>query len=302
MDCRISPWDKRKNGGGKASDKMMKERTLPEVLKARMKVVHPKCGEFMYGDRGAKDFEGLGLDLEATMGLAHENIFLDMSHKQARQRLLDGTKDDWNSIIVADEFLQSLDVVSNALRAAGIEFLTFHGHMTLKERDEVRARFDDPDDPVRVMLATIQCFGLGLPREVTAHSFAGTTKVAETIAYIALTDKTFKAKKELIKSEWLEAFKTLDETKKRPINNVSGASKPGTLAKKPRLVNIGENFKAFLNGEELSSKILERMAKDRIGQDREVTVWTYESPNSIEAYVKKTRKKKKKNKAKLAFH
>ena len=37
----------------------MKERTLPEVLKARKKVVHPKCGEFMYGDRGAKDFEGL---------------------------------------------------------------------------------------------------------------------------------------------------------------------------------------------------------------------------------------------------
>ena len=156
---------------------------MPEVLKARMKVVHPKCGEFMYGDRGTKDFEGLGLDLEATMGLAHENIFLDMSHKQARQRLLDETKDDWSSvrinalmqqlvpihesategkIIVADEFLQSLDVVSNALRTAGIEFLTFDSHMTLKERDEVRARFDDPDDPVRVMLATIQCFGLGL--------------------------------------------------------------------------------------------------------------------------------------------
>ena len=104
------------------------------------------------------------------------------------------------------------------------------------------------------------------------------------MAYLALTDKTYrfddivfderyqgvkaaKAKKELIKSEWLEAFKTLDETKKRPIDNVSGASKPGTPAKKPRLVNIGENFKAFMNGEELSSKILERMAKDRIGQD-----------------------------------
>jgi len=139
------------------------------------------------------------------------------------------------------------------------------------------------------------------------------------MAYVALTDKTYKfddivfderhqdvkaakAKKELIKSEWLEAFETLDETKKRPIDNVSGVSKPGTPAKKPRLVNIGENFRAFLNGEELSSKILERMAKERIEQDREVTVWTYESPNSIEAYVTKTRKKKKKNKAKLALH
>jgi len=74
-------------------------------------------------------------------------------------------------IIVVDDFLQSLDVVSNALRAAGIEFLTFNGHMTLEERDEVRARFNDPDDPVRVMLATIQCFGLGLTLVEANHMF-----------------------------------------------------------------------------------------------------------------------------------
>jgi len=138
------------------------------------------------------------------------------------------------------------------------------------------------------------------------------------MAYVALTDKTYrfddivfdeqyqdvkaaKAKKELIKSEWLDAFKTLNEAKKRPIDNISGASTPGTPAKKPRLVNIGENFKAFLNSGELSSKILERMAKDRIGQDREVTVCTDESPNSMEAYVTKTRKKKKTG-VKLALH
>jgi len=64
-----------------------------------------------------------------------------------------------------------LDVVSNALRAAGIEFLTFNGHITLKERDEVRARFNNPDDPVRVMLATIQCFGLGLTLVEANHMF-----------------------------------------------------------------------------------------------------------------------------------
>ena len=134
----------------------------------------------------------IGLDLEATMSLAHENIFLDMTHKQARQRLLDETKDYWSSvrintlmqqlvpiyesategkIIVVDDFFQSLDVVSNALRAAGIEFLTFNGHITLKERDEVRARFNDPDDPVRVMLVTIQCFGLGLTLVDANHMF-----------------------------------------------------------------------------------------------------------------------------------
>ena len=44
---------------------------------------------------------------------------------------------------------------------------------------------------------------------------------------------------------------------------------------------------------------------NRITQNSEVTVWTYESPNSIEAYVMKTRKKKKKKKkkkVKLAWH
>ena len=65
-------------------------------------------------------------------------------------------------IIITDEFLQTLDVVSNALRATGIEFPEFDGHMTLKERDAVRERFDDPEDKVRVMLVIIQCFGLGL--------------------------------------------------------------------------------------------------------------------------------------------
>ncbi|KAI4604934.1 hypothetical protein J4E80_010862 [Alternaria sp. BMP 0032] len=65
-------------------------------------------------------------------------------------------------IIITDEFLQTLEVVSNALRATGIEFLEFNGHMSLKERDAVRKRFNDPEDQVRVMLATIQCFGLGL--------------------------------------------------------------------------------------------------------------------------------------------
>jgi len=59
----------------------MRDRALPNIFKTRMKIVHPKCGAHKYGDRGAKDFEGLGLDLAATMGLAHENIFLDMSHK-----------------------------------------------------------------------------------------------------------------------------------------------------------------------------------------------------------------------------
>ncbi|KAI4910541.1 uncharacterized protein J4E92_010470 [Alternaria infectoria] len=254
-------WGKQKGGKDRErwSDKL-RVWALPEVLKARMKVVHPgvaagvwtpgrspssvsiqtaggglelvdtvrlSLAQELWDDGeganlakdseskdeygGAKDFERLGLDLEATMGLAHENIFLDMSHKQARQRLLDETKDDWSSarinmltqqlvpihdldfvewesltkgeayidmtakesrkqllketendwhstridklieqifilhepksegkIINTDEFLQTLDVVSNALKATGIEFLEFNGHMSLKERDAMR--------------------------------------------------------------------------------------------------------------------------------------------------------------------
>ncbi|KAI4636758.1 hypothetical protein J4E93_010983 [Alternaria ventricosa] len=293
MDRRVSPWDKRKRGGGKALEKMTGERTLPEVLKARIKVVHPKCGDFMFGDRGAKDFEGLGLDLEATMGLAHENIFLDMSHKQARQRLLDETKDDWSSqmssssiwtwpasvdveewesitkeeasinmtakesrnqllkviekdwhstrvdklieqilslheskserkIIITDEFLQTLNVVSNALKATGIEFLEHNGHMNLKERDAVRERFNDPKDKVGVMLATIQCFGLGLALVEAANMF-------------------------ILTPRW------------NPAIDAQAASR----------IN-------------------------RIGQNRRVTIWTFYAHNSIERYVERERERKKK--------
>ena len=152
---------------------------------------------------------------------------------------MDETKDDWScarinmlmqqlvpiyesategKIIVADEFLQSLDVVSNAIRAAGIEFLTFNGHMTLKERDEVRARFNDPDDPVRVMLATTQCFGLGLTRVEANQMFILTPRWNPTA----------------------------------------------------------------------DAQAIDRV--NRTKQDRNVTVWTYESPNTIEAYVTKTLK------------
>jgi len=44
------------------------------------------------------------------------------------------------------------------------------------------------------------------------------------------------------------------------------------------------------------------MTKDRIERDQEVTVWTYESPNSIKAYVTKIPSNKKKTRAKLALH
>ncbi|KAI4608596.1 hypothetical protein J4E83_009032 [Alternaria metachromatica] len=127
-------------------------------------------------------------------------------------------------IIITDEFLQTLEVVSNALRATGIEFLEFNGHMSLKERDAMRERFNDPKDKVRVMLATIQCFGLGL------------TLVEATNMFI-LTPR------------W------------NPAINAQAASR----------IN-------------------------RIGQNRQVTIWTFYAHNSIERYIDRERERKKKKK------
>jgi len=152
-------WDRKEGARGKASEKIMRERALPKILKARMKTVHPRCGEFMYGDQGAQDYSGLGLDLEEWESLSKEEAYIDMTSKESRKQLLKETEKDWHStridklieqilslhesksegkIIITDEFLQTLDVVSNALKATGIEFLEFNGHMSLKERDAVR--------------------------------------------------------------------------------------------------------------------------------------------------------------------
>ncbi|KAI4619132.1 uncharacterized protein J4E87_007719 [Alternaria ethzedia] len=277
---------------------------------------------------GAKDFEGLGLDLEATMGLAHKNIFLDMSHKQARQRLFDKPKDYWSSarintlmpqpvpihepategkiivldeflqsldvetekdwhstrvnklieqilslhesksegkIIITDEFLQTLGVVSNALRATGIEFFEFNGHMSLKERDAVRERFNDPKDKVRVMLATIKCFGLGLTLNpaIDAQAASRINRIGQNRQVTIWTFYAHNSIERYVEKEW-------ERKKKKAVL---------TLDQKGAIARV-----------------------NRTGQDREVTVWTYKSPNSIEAYVTKAQKKKKKIKAKLESH
>jgi len=48
----------------------MRNCTSVKTFKTKIKIAHPKWDEYMYRDRGAKDFERLGLDLEATKGLA----------------------------------------------------------------------------------------------------------------------------------------------------------------------------------------------------------------------------------------
>jgi hypothetical protein len=40
-------WDRKPQGKGTEWSAKLITRTLPEVLKARMRVVHPKCGEHM---------------------------------------------------------------------------------------------------------------------------------------------------------------------------------------------------------------------------------------------------------------
>jgi SNF2 family DNA or RNA helicase len=178
----------------KSGSSTLRRRVLPEILKARMKTVHHLCGNFMYGDLGLSDYlDGPEGDLEATMATSTREARIDMGPKEARRQLLEASKSNWRDsvrimalvdklmpleadknqgkVLVYDEFLQTLDVVSNALRAKGIRFYELNGHMTLGDRDTVLRKYTDPEDPVKVMLCTIQCGGLGLTLTVANYVF-----------------------------------------------------------------------------------------------------------------------------------
>jgi SNF2 family DNA or RNA helicase len=189
-------WDPppRSSREGKDGPSKLKRRTLPEILKARMKVVHHLCGDFMYGDLGASDYlTGQDGDLESAFTISAREAKIENGPKEARKQLLEASKSNWKDsvrikalvdkliplesdenqgkILIYDEFLQTLDVVSNALRAKGIRFYELNGHMTLAERDDVLRKYTDPENPVKVMLCTIQCGGLGLTLTVANNVF-----------------------------------------------------------------------------------------------------------------------------------
>ncbi|KAI4649019.1 uncharacterized protein J4E78_008537 [Alternaria triticimaculans] len=68
-----------------------------EDPKGKDKTVHPRCGEFTYGDQGAQDYSGLGLDLEEWESLTKEEAHIDMTAKESRKQLLKETEKDWHS-------------------------------------------------------------------------------------------------------------------------------------------------------------------------------------------------------------
>lgn len=142
--------------------------------------MHSPCGSYAYGNLGRSDLAAGG-DLEATMNAEREGeVPIDTVHD--RQSLIDATKDNWHSaridalikeivpliddnsegkIIIFGEFSQTLDVVCNALKHRRVEYLQLDGHMSLKERAKTIKCFQDASHPIRVLVSTTQCGGLG---------------------------------------------------------------------------------------------------------------------------------------------
>lgn len=179
--------------GGSSIEPPPRGTWLKEILMARMKCVHPLCGgRVTYGDRGDHDTM-LDIDgdddgesaLDSIMQnslvqepvITEENTFDRISLKEevregkwrsSRIKMLIEKvqeqlhKDSEGKILIFDEFLQSLDIVSVALTENKILYEEFNGHMSLEDRDQAKGRFMDPRDKARIMLITIQCGGIGL--------------------------------------------------------------------------------------------------------------------------------------------
>ncbi|KZM19940.1 hypothetical protein ST47_g8888 [Ascochyta rabiei] len=123
-------WDK---GSGEAeAGFFMMGRLLPEIQKACMKSVHTECGECEYTDFGDK-------------------YDIPPEHPDNRERLKAKAKKNWQSsrINTLIKLLQpqTLDVVSNALKAFGIDLIEFNGHMSSGKRDAAIKQFQEPSDP-----------------------------------------------------------------------------------------------------------------------------------------------------------
>jgi superfamily II DNA or RNA helicase len=65
-------------------------------------------------------------------------------------------------ILVFDEFLSTLDVFANGLDAKGYNYYRYDNTIPTSVRESNRKAFQDPADPIKIMLCTIQCAGLGL--------------------------------------------------------------------------------------------------------------------------------------------
>ncbi|KAF2824963.1 hypothetical protein CC86DRAFT_420315 [Ophiobolus disseminans] len=161
-------WDKDKK---KAGFTVGRNRIFPRLLAGRMKCFHKACGIQVYGDQGNSDELDDG-DMEDGPPPSLQVIrkrFIDSDKNPTSSRLeelltrLEPLVDqDVGKVLVFDQFLQTLDLVANALDHRGIPYLRYDGWQTTAERDKAEKAFQDRRNPVKVMLITITTGGVSL--------------------------------------------------------------------------------------------------------------------------------------------
>lgn len=167
-ELRIKPyWHKPSKEAGLS---VGPEPLMPRILCARMRCVYKGCGTFKYGDQGISDDAADG-DLEdgPSESLKARRAQFRADNRNPSSSRLDALMENLipiveanaGKVLIFDEFLQTLDIVANALDERDVPYLRFDGWMTEDERDAVIERFQNNRDPIKIMLLTIQTGGLG---------------------------------------------------------------------------------------------------------------------------------------------
>lgn len=163
--------------------KVRKERFFVRLMHGRMKCFHSACGTALYEDNGDDDFAGEpATDAErgpSGNAKATRADFIRRTKNPKSSRLsafMDKLKTiihqpDSGKTLIFDHFLQVLDIIANAFRAFGIPFLEVNGRMSLADRDKAISQFQDPQNPQKIMLITIQTDGVGLTLTQARHVF-----------------------------------------------------------------------------------------------------------------------------------
>lgn len=153
------------------------------LMHGRLKCFHSACGTALYEDNGDDDFAGEpATDAErgpSGNAKAARADFIRRTKKPKSSRLsafMEKLKPiihqpDSGKILIFDHFLQVLDIIANAFRALGIPFLEVNGWMSLADRDKAISQFQDPRNPQKIMLITIQTGGVGLTLTQGRHVF-----------------------------------------------------------------------------------------------------------------------------------
>jgi SNF2 family DNA or RNA helicase len=156
--------------------KVRKKRFSVRLMHGRMKCFHSACGTALYENKGDDDFAGEPAT-DAEMGPA-------VNAKAARADFIMRNQNSESSRLSAlMEYLVPIlhqadsgkilifDPIVNAFKALGIPFLELNGWMSLAERDKAISQFQDPRNPQKIMLITIQTGGVGLTLTQARHVF-----------------------------------------------------------------------------------------------------------------------------------